>query len=278
MEAHGGRIWRERDASGKGSRFTFTIPTSVETETEGAPGHELRNGSSATGERIRILYLDDDPHILRYVRNTLSDAGFFPITTSNPHETLHLLAVEQPHLVLLDVGLPGTNGFEIMERVREDSDTPVIFLSGSGGDENIVRALEMGASDYIVKPFSPTELVARIRTALRKRGGRAERAEREPYQFGDLAIDYKERNVVVCGNPVKLTSTEYRLLFELSTNAGRALTHDQLLQRVWGTEYSGDDNLLRVFIGTLRRKLGDDARHPRYIFTESGVGYSMVRM
>ncbi len=135
----------------------------------------------------------------------------------------------------------------------------------------------MGAADYIVKPFSPTELVARIETALRTRPGKVERSERKPYRFGDVTVDYDTRTVAVSGQTAQLSATEYRLLFELTTNAGLVLTHDQLLQRIWGAEYSGEGQLVRVFIGNLRRKLGDDARDPRYIFTVPRVGYRMAK-
>ena len=138
------------------------------------------------------------------------------------------------------------------------------------------RALDLGATDYIVKPFSPTELVARIGSALRNGSGTTDAEERKPFQLGDVTIDYAARGVTVSGRPAQLTPTEYRLLFELSTNAGRVLTHEQLLHRVWGTAYSGEGNLVRVFIGNLRRKLGDNARKPKYIFTEPRVCYRMA--
>lgn len=227
----------------------------------------------SAGSRKRILSLDDDRRFLRYMELTLAEASYVPMVTENPDE---MLRVEQPHLVLLDLVLPGTNGFVLMKHIREISDAPVIFLSGFGSEENIVRALEQGADDYIVKPFSPNELFARIESALRKQPVLNEPVERVGFRLDDVAIDYQARRVTVSGEPVKITATEYRLLFELSTNAGRVMTHDQLLQEVWGTRYSGDESLLRVFIGNLRRKLGDDAKKPKYIFTEPRVGYRMA--
>ena len=192
---------------------------------------------------------------------------------------IHLLELERPRLVLLDVILPGTNGFELMKYIRENADVPVIFLSASSEDDNIVHALELGADDYIVKPFSPTELVARIEASLRKAAkGTGAEGYRQPYRLAEVSIDYAERSVTVAGSPVKLTATEYKVLFELSINAGRVLTHEQLLHRVWGADYSGEGHLVRVFIGNLRRKLGDDARNPRYIFTEPRVGYRMAKL
>ena len=277
VEAHGGRIWAESEGDGRGTRFTFTIPLASDAAGDSDQASAVAGRMARTGDQARILSVDDNPQILRYVRNVLTDAGHIPIVTGNPNEMVHLLEMEQPRLVLLDLILPGTNGFELMKRIREISSVPVIFLSGSGEEENIVRALEMGAADYIVKPFSPTELVARIGSALRKSAGRSEAEERKPYRLADVTIDYSERRLTVSGCPVQLTATEYGLLFELSVNAGRVLTHDQLLQRAWGTAYSGEGNLLRVFIGNLRRKLGDDARKPKYIFTEPRVGYRMAK-
>ena len=150
------------------------------------------------------------------------------------------MAEEKPHLVLLDLMLPGSDGIELMNRILRTADVPVIFVSVYGQDEVIVRAFDMGAADYVVKPFSPTELAARIRAALRRRAGPHLGEPSEPYTLGDLSIDYAGHRVAVAGRPVSLTPTEYELLFELSVHAGRVLTHDQLLQRVWGLERTGE--------------------------------------
>ena len=160
-----------------------------------------------------------------------------------------------------------------MEDILEIDKVPVIFLSGYGRDEIVARAFELGASDYVVKPFSPSELVARIKAALRKEAG-PDRADPErPYGLGDLTLNYEERRVTVGGRRVRLTASEYRLLYELSLSPGRALTHDLLLRRVWGMRSTGDPRLVRTLVRRLRRKLGDDADNPRYIFTDKGVGY-----
>ena len=188
--------------------------------------------------------------------------------TGDPEDVPRLIETKKPALVLLDLVLPGTDGIALMERVPELADLPVIFISGYGRDQTIAKALEAGAVDYVVKPFSPTELVARIQAALR---GRA--TPPEPYRLGDLAIDYEERRVTVAGWPVPLTVTEYDLLRELSVNAGRVLTHAYLLRRVWGPQHSGDARLVRAFVKKLRRKLGDAAASPAYIVTEPRVGY-----
>ena len=219
--------------------------------------------------------MDDDPHTLRYVRDALSDAGYDSIVTGEPEQVAAIMEKEKPHLVLLDMMLPGTDGIELMERVPELSEVPVIFLSAYGRDQIIARALEAGAADYVVKPFSPTELVARIQTALRRRTSPGWAEPSEPYVLGDLTINYSERGIHMAGRAIQLTDIEYRLLFELSANAGRVLTHDQLLQRVWGPARTGNSGPVRTVVKNLRRKFGDDADNPRYIITLPRVGYRM---
>ena len=279
VEAHGGRIRAESGGQGLGTRFTFTVPAVAEASNAPATGLGPLPADSgwAPRGRARILAVDDEPQVLRLVRNTLSDAGYTPIVTGDPDEVLHLIEQEKPHLVLLDMVLPGTDGIELMKRISEMTDAPVIFLTGRGGDQIVERAFAAGAADYIVKPFSPTELAARIEAVLRRRTASDRSRTHEPYALGDLTINYAERRVTVAGCPVQLTATEYKLLFELSANAGQVLTQDQLLRRIWGPDYSGDSRLLRSFVKKLRRKLNDDANSPRYIFTEPRVGYRMVK-
>ena len=273
VEAHGGRIWAESEGLGMGARFTFTIP-SVEEAGSGPRSLSTRSSRRGAGERVRVLAVDDDPQALRYVRDALSRAGYAPIVTGDPEETLRLVEAEKPDLVLLDLMLPGTDGIELMKDILEMADVPVIFLSAYGRDELIARAFDTGAVDYVVKPFSPTELAARIRAALRKR----EVSEpAEPYVLGDLTIDYAERGVTLAGRPVELMAIEYRMLAELSANAGRVLTYEHLLQRVWGERSSGDVRPMRTIVSKLRRKLGDNADNPAYIFTEPRVGYRMPK-
>ena len=276
VEAHGGRIWAESDGHGRGTRFTFTIPTVDDTDSgeTALPAVASAGSGDATTASECILAIDDDPQVLRYVRNTLSEAGYTPILTGDPDEMEQLLEVEKPDLVLLNLVLPGTDGFELMKRIPDILDVPIIVLSGRGKGHDITRAFELGAADYVVKPFSPTELVARLKAALRKG---AVRRQPEPFSLGDVSIDYMERIVTVAGRLIQLTPTEYKLLYELSTNAGRVLTHDQLLQRVWGEDRSADLRVLRSFVKSLRYKLGDDARNPSYIFTEPSVGYRLAK-
>ena len=205
------------------------------------------------------------------MRDALAGTEYVPVVTGDPEALPGLIRTENPQLVLLDLMLPGADGIELMEGVPELADLPVIFISAYGRDETVVRALDAGAADYIVKPFSPTELVARIRAALRKESGS------EPYVLGDLEIRYDERRVRVGGRDVALTATEYELLRVLSRDQGRVASVETLLRRVWRGRDDGDREMVRTFVKKLRRKLGDDAARPAYIVNERGVGYRMAR-
>ena len=278
VEAHGGRIRAESDGPGLGSRFTFTLPVAegIVAAAPPAPMSPARRTRRTARERVRVLAVDDDPQALRYVRETLNRAGYAPIVTRDPAEAPRLMAEEKPHLVLLDLVLPDRDGIEVMNDIRRTADVPVIFLSVYGQDETVARALDMGAADYIVKPFSPTELAARIRAALRQRLEPFVGESSEPYDVGGLTIDYALRMVALEGEPVDLTATEYALLYELAVNAPRVLNHNVLLQRVWGPERMGEGWLLRDVVKRLRRKLGDSAANPRYVITEPRVGYRLA--
>ena len=275
VEAHGGRIWVESEGEGLGTRFTFTIPTLDDAAVgPGAISTQLPNEADS---REQILVVDDDPQTLIYIRSALSESGYAPIVTASAEEALDLLAEIRPHLVLLDLMLPGSDGIELMGEILAITDVPVIFVSAYGRDEVIAQAFSKGASDYIVKPFSPTELVARIRAALRRRDVVGQLEISEPYVAGDLHIDHSERRVRVAGRDVSLTATEYRLLHALSINRGGVVTHDRLLRRVWDPHKSPDLRTLRTHIRRLRGKLGDDGANPKYIFAETRVGYRLLR-
>ena len=281
VEAHGGRIWAESDGLGLGARFTFTLPV-VDGAGSGPAGRlsPVSGRSSLHGQEeaeaaVRVLAVDDDPQALRYIRDTLVRAGYRPVVTGDPEEALRLTAEERPQLALLDLMLPDTDGIELMQAILEIANVPVIFLSAYGREELIAKAFDMGAVDYVVKPFSPTELSARIRAVLNRR---AIPLPSEPYVLGDLTIDYFQRQVTLAGVRVPLVAMEYRMLAELSANAGQVLTYEHILERVWGRK-DGDGDLrpMRTIVSKLRRKLGEGAGNPTYIFTEPRVGYRMPR-
>ena len=274
VEAHGGRIWAESDGPGLGAKFTFTVPV-VEDAAALPPRLPVFYGREEQ-QQARVLVVDDDPQALRYVRDALTNAGYEVVSTVDPDEAIRLTDQDPPHLALLDLMLPDTDGIDLMRSILDIADVPVIFLSGYGRDQVIARAFERGADDYIVKPFSPTELVARIQAALRRRQGPLRPEPISPYVRGDLTIDYAERRVTVAGRPVHLTSIEYRLLAELSANAGQVLTHRRILQRVWGQARAGSARVIRTHLMRLRRKLDEDAASPKYIFAEPRVGYRMA--
>ena len=271
VEAHGGRIRAESGGPGQGARFTFTIPVAEDARQNDLGGLAPHSPTTpaAAGETARLLMVDDDPQTLRYVRQTLTDAGYSVAVTGDHERLSRTVRAERPHLVLLDLVLHGADGIELLGSVPELVGLPVVFISGYGRDETIAQALSAGAADYLVKPFSPTELTARVGAALR----RATRPE--PFVLGDLAIHYQERRVTVAGRPVELTVTEYELLRVLSQNAGRVVDYDALPGQVWSGRQAGEVNLVRNFVRKLRSKLGDDAQSPAWIFSVRGVGYRM---
>lgn len=272
VEAQGGRIWADSEGPGRGMRVTFTVPVAEETHAPQGPVPGGPPLASQGQEEASILVVDDDLQMQRYLRDALTEAGYSLISTGDPGEVADLIRTQKPALVLLDLFLPETDGIALMDQVPELSDLPVIFISAYGRDETIVRALDAGAADYIVKPFSPAELAARVRASLRRRAGPT------PFVLGDLTIQYDQRRVAVADRPVHLTPTEYELLRVLSVNAGRVLTHESLLRQAWGERHRGappDPKLVRAVVKRLRRKLGDNAADPAYIRNERGVGYIM---
>ena len=273
VEAHGGRIWAESDGLGLGTRLSFTVPVAEEDDARAA--HISTGPRSDEQDRPRTLAVDDDPRALRYIRDILVEAGYAPVVTGDPDDVRRLIRASSPDAVLMDLMLPGSDGITLMQRILSLTDVPVIFLSAFAQEDVVARALDSGAVDYIVKPFSPTELAARIRVALRQRATRHQAEPPQPYVFGDLTVNYDERSVILAGHPVRLTTTEYKLLSELSSKAGRIVTHGQLLRQVWNVTASADLRPMRTAIKSLRGKLGDDANDPTYIFTETRVGYRM---
>lgn len=263
VEAHGGRIRAKSAGPGRGTRIVFTLPAAAEgvASVPAQPAPE-------SGERTPVLVVDDDPHALRYARDALAAAGYAPVATAEPSDIPRLVEGMRPALVVLDLVLPGIDGIELMRTMPALADLPVIFVSAYGGGETIARALEAGAADYVVKPYSQAELAARVGLALRRRTAPG------PFRLGDLEIDRAKRRVTLAGRPLRLTATEYRLLHALSLDAGGATTFEALQRRVWGPG-KGDPQAVRSAVTKLRRKLGDDARNPRYILGERGLGYRM---
>lgn len=223
----------------------------------------------------RILAVDDEPRYLEIIRFNLETAGYRVTCAGSGEEALDALDDEEPDLVLLDVMLPGLDGFEVCTRMRERSSCPIIMLTAKGGEDDKVRGLRLGADDYITKPFSAQELLARVEAVLRRAGG-PEPDERQPaiIAVGDLRIDRPRKLVTMAGDEVRLSPTEYRLLLRLALAAGVVLSRDELLNEVWGRSYRGEDEILRVTLWRLRRKLADNP--PRYIVTRPGLGYMLA--
>ena len=278
VEAHGGRLSVEEGDKTQGRAFTFTLP--VFDETAGPSEQESTKSLSAGDQRAgraRVLAACHNADTRRYVGTSLSDAGFDAVVMGDPAEIEWLIEEHIPHVILLEPAHSWEDGFDMLVRIGRVSDAPVIIVAGPGRDMQIGRAFELGAYDYIAKPFTATELIARVSLALRRGSIAGWTVSTRRYLHGGLAIDFGERKVSIAGRPVHLTATEYKLLTELATAGGRALTHEQLLRRVWGPLYSNDLRIVRQYVKELRQKLGDDVSRPTYIFTEFGVGYRMAR-
>jgi len=227
---------------------------------------------------LRILVVDDEPDVVEIIELTFSLQwpGSEVMAAADGESALKLFQTERPDVVILDVGLPGMSGFEVCRRLRAISDVPILMLTVKGEELDRLKGLELGADDYIVKPFSPLELVARTRAVLRRSQTPLATASRIIVDE-ELTLNLDNREVILRGQPVKLTPTEDRILSQLVANAGRVVTQKTLLAKVWGWESDEDMLMLKVHIARLRDKLGDDAQNPRYIFTERGLGYRFVR-
>ena len=223
-----------------------------------------------------ILIVDDEPRMIKFIRLNLELEGYRVGEASNGQEALDKVRTELPDLGLLDVMMPEMDGFEALERIREVSTVPVIMLTVKAEEEDKVRGLELGADDYVTKPFSPRELSSRIKAVLRRTAMPSPVEKTVLSIDDDLSIDFNRREVIVRGERAKLRPTEYRLLYHLVNNAGWVMTHETLLSKVWGYAYRDDSHLLRLYITYLRQKIEPDPPNPRYIFTERGVGYRFV--
>lgn len=223
-----------------------------------------------------MLVVDDEPRIVNFVRMNLELEGCRVIAANNGREALERIRDNLPDLVLLDIMMPGMDGFEVLRRLRQFSTVPVIVLTAKDQEDDRIQGLELGADDYIGKPFSHRELLSRIRAVLRRHATPPPMPQTQLKIDERLTIDFAKHEVLVNGDPVNLRPTEYRLLYHLVQNAGWVMPHDVLLAKVWGPEYRDESHYLRLYITYLRQKIEEDPANPRYILTERGVGYRFV--
>jgi len=232
-------------------------------------------------KKTTILAADDDPQLLRLITRNLQLEGYDVLAASDGQQALELIENNAPDLVLLDVMMPKMDGFTVCYRVREFSSVPIIIITARGQDQDKVRGLDLGADDYLTKPFSVDELLARVRAVIRRSQFTAReytQGLRATTATGNLVIDYSQHIVLLNGREIALTPTEYRIIAYLAQNVGRVVTQDLLLEHVWGPEYLGESHMLQVNINRLRRKLEIDATQPHYILTKVGVGYSLASL
>jgi len=227
-------------------------------------------------DKKRILVVDDDPAILRLLSTNLKARGYEVSTATNGEESMEAVRSDFVDLIILDIMMPKTDGVEVCRRIREWSDVPIIMLSARGDEKDKVNCLDLGADDYLTKPFGIAELIARVKTAFRHRGDPTVAPAQPSFTFNGMEINFAKRRVTVSGKEITLTPTEYSLLQHLAVNSDKVLTHSMILQSVWGTEYSSEKEYLRVFVGRLRRKLEPDPKNPKYIQTIPGVGYHLA--
>jgi two-component system, OmpR family, KDP operon response regulator KdpE len=231
--------------------------------------------SLSVGHPAVVLVVDDELPIRKFLRAGLEGQGFSLVEAATGRDGIAQAATRSPDLVLLDLGLPDLDGFEVVRRIREWSAMPIVVISARGQEADKIKALDAGADDYVTKPFAMGELLARIRVALRHRDQSVARLEDGAAEFGELRIDFVRRRVSVAGRDLKLTPIEYRLLTALARYAGRVLTHDHLLREVWGPTFVSQRHYLRVYMAQLRHKIEADPARPRFLLTELGVGYRL---
>jgi two-component system KDP operon response regulator KdpE len=224
----------------------------------------------------RILIVDDEKRMVRFIRLNLEHDGFQVISAYNGKEALDQVRNALPDLILLDVMMPDIDGFQVLEKIREFSSVPVIMLTAKGEEDDRVRGLELGADDYVTKPFSPRELVSRVRAVMRRISSLEGSTASIIHVDDNLKLDFSRREVWLKGKLIQLRPTEYRLLYHLVQNAGWVLTHEQILTKVWGYEYRDEPHYVRLYVNYLRKKIEDDPSSPKYILTERGIGYRFV--
>lgn len=292
FETHGGKIWADSPGLGHGATFYATLPfaspslpaaVTTSLPVQAPPDRSLpaprAHGTLRASDHPSILVAENDPRVARYLRAHLEEEHYRVQVVSHGVPFLRQLDLQDPDMIVLATQLADLSGAELLQRLREFSRTPVILLCDDCDDDERARLLDLGADDLVLKPFGMKELLARVRAVLRRRAASPDEAAGEAiFTNGDLVIDYAQHQVWLRGGLVKLSSTEYRLLSALAHNAGRVLTHEILLERVWGPEYQREVDFIWVYISRLRRKIEDDPRHPRYILTVPDVGYKLARI
>ena len=224
-------------------------------------------------KRATILAVDDEPHVLKLIKANLESSSYKVLTATDGEEAIRSVESELPDLVVLDIMLPQMDGYTVCSRIREFSSVPIIMLTARSAQVDLVHGFEVGADDYLTKPFDVTELLMRVQAVLRRSKWPEEVITRHGFKAGPIEIDFAQHRVTVDGQAVKLTPTEYRLLAYLASNANRVILHRELLRAVWGPEYGDETEYLRVYIGHLRQKIEIDSTNPKYLLTERGIGY-----
>lgn len=290
IEAHGGRIWADSAGPSAGTTFYCTLPFTPPGARVNAPSWQTADALPASkaasvstvparySQRVSIAVVESDQRIARYLRANLEEQHYRVQVLSHGTQFLRQFDLEEPEMVLLATRLADMQGIELLQRLREFSRVPVVMLCEGDDEDERVHLLDLGADDLVSKPFGIKELLARLRVLLRRQAARNESEPAESiFTTGDLVIDYAQHQVLQQGRPVQLSRTEYKLLSTLAQNAGRVMTHELLLERVWGAEYNREVDFIWVYISRLRRKIEPDSRHPRYIVTVPDVGYKLVK-